>query len=793
MVTGSSSAERRLREQHGAAVPVRRGRPRSSGPARASSAGRVDRPERPPAGPSRRLELVGDLGAEAGEQLDVLVGPSRRAGRRRVAVEHGLVQAVDGVVEGRAPVERGDRHDVLGLVDRSNPEQVAHEVGVRARRPRLDAGGRDRRVERCDRRSVDRSPSYSVNASPARASRRRTARASTSSVREERVVADVAAGAAPGPQLAHAVLGRRHRELGGRQPVDVGVDHPHRRGPVAVGARGREPARRVVDGRGPQVAPRDGDEDPAGVVVTAARNWRWATRGPLGGARQPGGLPLVVAEQRVDGRRRREQALDRPEDDDEVDVEAARSGEEADVDAVADRAAAGRRDVELGDERRAELGAIDGRADRVEVAQPVEDPLGALVGLLLVAVEPGERQPRPNQRFELLVGPARPIRPRTRRGSGRRGGARRSPTKASNASAVVGGGRAALAGLGDVAAAAGRPSPRRGRSRPGDRCAPSGPSAPGGRRRRGRARRRAAPSGRSDATRGGRGRAARRARRGTTRSPVPVPGRPFHGISAAVEMVLDEPGVRMVDRPQHRHAVERHPGAGAVEDRCARPTRTSSSASVVETTSMTPAARTGGAATAGAAPVSSWTRSTTDGVGRGVTGEPDDELDVAGLAERAEQVDLERAEPLGEVHHRPADSRAGRSVRALMAARARRSPSSYHAGREQLGELGGHPGGLAAAAGAGERGERGGTGERGARGRGRAGRRPWRGGRRRRGRGRATARSTCLTARSTTGVDTGLRPSSSSDDDPSSSARRKDGEDVDGGRPRRAGRAPVAP
>ena len=167
-----------------------------------------------------------------------------------------------------------------------------------------------------------------------------------------------------------------------------------------------------VGGRA-QVAPRDGDEDPA-RGGDRSQELAMGDGSPLGGSGEAGDVPLVVAEQRVDGRRRREQTLHRPEDDDQVDVETSRSGEEADVDAVADRAAASRRDVELGHERRPELGAVDGRADRVEVAQPVEDPLGALVGLLLVVTEPGERR-RAEPGFELLVGPADPFVPSARR------------------------------------------------------------------------------------------------------------------------------------------------------------------------------------------------------------------------------------------------------------------------------------------------------------------------------------------------------------------------------------------
>ena len=98
------------------------------------------------------------------------------------------------------------------------------------------------------------------------------------------------------------------------------------------------------------------------------------------------------------------------------------------------------------------------------------------------------------------------------------------------------------------------------------------------------------------------------------------------------------------------------------------------------------------------------------GVGRGVTRETDDELDVAGVADGAEQVDLEWAETFREVHHGPGqpgrqvrprpDGGAGQEVALVVPARS-----------EQPGELLGHPGGLAPAAGTSERGERGRTGD----------------------------------------------------------------------------------
>ena len=58
--------------------------------------------------------------------------------RRELAAQHRLVQAVERLVEGRPAVEGAELLDVLRLVDRLHPEEVAHEVAVRAGGPRGD-------------------------------------------------------------------------------------------------------------------------------------------------------------------------------------------------------------------------------------------------------------------------------------------------------------------------------------------------------------------------------------------------------------------------------------------------------------------------------------------------------------------------------------------------------------------------------------------------------------------------------------------------------------------------------
>ena len=109
---------------------------------------RVD-PERRAPGPAGSVQRIGHLLAGTLQDGGMLVGPAARSGRRHGPVEHRPVQAVDGVVDGRAAVERAQRLDVGGLVDGPHAEHVVHEVGVGAGGPRLDArrrdGGRQRR------------------------------------------------------------------------------------------------------------------------------------------------------------------------------------------------------------------------------------------------------------------------------------------------------------------------------------------------------------------------------------------------------------------------------------------------------------------------------------------------------------------------------------------------------------------------------------------------------------------------------------------------------------------------
>ena len=236
--------------------------------------------------------------------------------------------------------------------------------------------------------------------------------------------------------------------------------------------------------------------------------------------------------------------------------------------AVADGSAASRRDVELGHERRPELGPVDGGADRVEVAQPVEHPLGALVGLLFLVTEPGERG-RAEPGFELFVGPADPLVPAAGRPAFAEAVAE-VVDEGEQGRAVVGIAGSPLAGVGDVRRQPGVPVLVADDPGPAPDALPLGSgdaSAVGaaGRDVAEQGHQVGAPQAAAvEVEQLGKHAGHRALARAGARSSVPWD---FGG----GEMVLDEPGIGMVDGPQHRHPVERHPGAGAVEDRGARP------------------------------------------------------------------------------------------------------------------------------------------------------------------------------------------------------------------------------
>ena len=410
------------------------------------------------------------------------------------------------------------------------------------------------------------------------------------------------------------------------------------------------------------------------------------------------------------------EALGRAEDDDDVDVEAGRAGQRADVDAVADLAVAAGRDVELGDERGPELGAGDRAADAVEVVQPVEH------APRLSPTPTARRRPvgRGRRARTSAPGGPSPTRPTLAHGRTCAGSPRSARSSVTNASSSAGRrrlGRRVPAIGGQHArrrsGSGGWPSRRRARRRRHARCAPTGRSGRRGRRRDGPARRRAASSGRCGAGPRRSSSSSSARTRGTIRSPTVVPGRPFHGMPAACELVLDEAGVRPVGREQDGDAVEPRAGRGRRRPRRARrcaPRRRrrswtrrrrrpvgATSAGRPRTGTGSPAsasARAATAASASASPVSPTTSSTCAPLGRARTA----------AAARAGAVAAGGG-------RRAAASRPGRSTVARSAARASRSPSSYHSWAQQPGDLGGDAGRLVTAGRAGQRGERPGPGD----------------------------------------------------------------------------------
>ena len=226
------------------------------------------------------------------------------------------------------------------------------------------------------------------------------------------------------------------------------------------------------------------------MVVAAARNWRCTSAPSSIRRRQTGSRPLVVADQRVGGRRRRQQTLGRADHDDDIDVETDGAGQRADVDAVAELAVAPRRDVELGDERRAELGAGDRPADAVEVLEAVEHPR-RLRPRLGPRRRRGGRAGRDRTSARARWSPSPPLGPGTHARRGRRArpaqlADERSSSPAASASASRPPSRppaARVVGEAGRAPAPSRPPARRRRRDRRAPTAPSGTAAPSNTRR----------------------------------------------------------------------------------------------------------------------------------------------------------------------------------------------------------------------------------------------------------------------------------------------------------------------
>ena len=283
--------------------------------------------------------------------------------------------------------------------------------------------------------------------------------------------------------------GPRARGAGARPPDTGNSVERQRRG---RGSRRRESAtsaaptqrrRAIATAGGPPSARRS----PRGTVTRTRAAW-WSRRRGSGGGRRatarrrrPGRRPaLGVAEQRIDGRRRRQQPVGCAEHDDEVDVEAGRAGQRADVDAVADLAVAGRGDLELGDERGPELGAGDRRppsASRWPRRSSTRCVCSHAVRSAPVeAIE--RRRGRTSGRAGRATSPPTPRHGRTVAGSPSRAAQLGDERRATDSALARR--RAARDGAASSMASAGGgwPSRPRGRCRRAGRCAPTGRSGP---------------------------------------------------------------------------------------------------------------------------------------------------------------------------------------------------------------------------------------------------------------------------------------------------------------------------
>jgi hypothetical protein len=192
---------------------------------------------------------------------------------------------------------------------------------------------------------------------------------------------------------------------------------------------------------------------------------------------------------------------------------------------------------------------------------------------------------------------------------------------------------------------------------------------------------------------------------GGARSPVP-----WH--AGRIELVLHEAGVRSVAREEDRDAVEAGAGARRVDDRPHRDADLVIGIGGRHHVEAGPGAvrrrwtgvlghRAAGERLGGGEHV---------GVGGDVTGEPDDDLDGAALADRAEQLQLQRPQALGQVDDDP--RQAIRQIDAGADDRRRQQiPLVVPPGPQRAHHLGGHPRRLPAPFGAGQRGDGAGPGD----------------------------------------------------------------------------------
>ena len=380
----------------------------------------------------------------------------------------------------------------------------------------------------------------------------------------------------------------------------------------------------------------------AGVVVGGGEELAVDERRPVGRAFQPGELALEVAEQGVDGRPWRHQPFGRTEEHGDVDIEAGRTGERADVDAVADLAAPTRGDVELGDERGVELGAGRRPADRVEVVEAVEHLGGLLPALALgtvEAVEPTATEPP----LELLLGPGDPRRPPARHG---RVAERRTQVGDEGEQLQRGVGLGVdLIGVADEV--------RVPVLLAHDAGGPPDPFPAGGRHD--------APvrtSGRHVAEQRHQGAAAQAAaieleqlgQHARHHALADAGARPaVPGDAGGGELVLDEAGVGPVGGEQHGDAVEAGAGPGGGEDGAHADAHLVVGVGGGDDGHFAGRRRWGVERRVQRSACQRLGEGDDTSVGVGVAGECDDQLDAAPLAQRGQELRFQRAQPLGQV------------------------------------------------------------------------------------------------------------------------------------------------
>ena len=184
------------------------------------------------------------------------------------------------------------------------------------------------------------------------------------------------------------------------------------------------------------------------------------------------------------------------------------------------------------------------------------------------------------------------------------------------------------------------------------------------------------------------------------------PGRPFHGMPAASSWCSTSRAYGPVGGEQHGDAVEAGAGAGGVDDGAHGDAHLV--VGVGGRDDLDVDRRGGGRPPAAGQRVAGEPLGEGDdrGVGVGVAGEAEQELDVAALGERGEQAALERAQALGEVDDDAAEARRAGRARARVGGPGEEVALVVPLAGEQAGDLGGDPRRLAAARRAGERGQR---------------------------------------------------------------------------------------